>query len=72
MYLRNCGLPKTWLDKCLKIHASYDPLTSNVVNGTKHCRNLNNSTFNIFIDHCEGKCVQRISHSDMQSLRTVC
>ena len=25
-----------------------------MVNGQKHCRNLNGSTFTIFVDHCEG------------------
>ena len=34
MYLRNYGLPETWLDKYLKTHALDDPLTSNIVNGT--------------------------------------
>ena len=30
-----------------------DPLTSDMVNGPKHCCNLNDSTFTIFIDLCE-------------------
>ena len=48
------GLRKTWLDKCVKSLASENPLTGNVVNGPKHCFDLNDSTFTIFIDHCEG------------------
>ena len=32
----------------------FDPLTSNMVNGPKHCWNLNQSNFTIFIDLCEG------------------
>ena len=32
-----------------------DPSTSNMVNGPKECWNLDNSTFIIFIDHCERK-----------------
>ena len=43
--------PKTWSDKCLKSPVSEDPSTSNIVNVPKHCRNLNLSPFNIFIDH---------------------
>ena len=49
------GLRKTWLDKCLKSPVSEDPLTSNMVNGPKHCWNLNDGTFTIFIDPLEGK-----------------
>ena len=54
MYFRNCGLQKTWLDKCLKSPVSEDPLTGNLVNVPKHCFNLNYSTFTMFIDQCEG------------------
>ena len=43
-----------WLDKCLKSPVSEDPLTSNIGNGTKHCSELNDSTFTIFIDPFEG------------------
>ena len=35
MYFRNYGLRKTWLDKCLKIPYSDEPLTGNMVNGPK-------------------------------------
>ena len=41
MYLQNYGLRMTWLDKCLKSLVSEDHLTGNVVNGSKHCFNLN-------------------------------
>ena len=37
----------------LKSPVSEGPLTSNMVNGLKHCWNLHDSTFIIFIDHCE-------------------
>ena len=37
MNFRNHGLEKTWLDKCLKSPVLEDPLTSNMVNGPKHC-----------------------------------
>ena len=32
MYFRNYGLPKTWLDQCLKSPVSEDPTKSNMVN----------------------------------------
>ena len=50
MYFRSYRLGKPWLDKCLKSPVSVDPFKSNMVNGTKHCSNLNHSTFGIFID----------------------
>ena len=45
--------PETWSDKGLKSPISENPSTSNMVNVTKHCRNLYHTTFMIFIDHCE-------------------
>ena len=40
-------------DKCLKSLDSDDPSKSDMVIGPKHCWNLNDSTFTIFIDPCE-------------------
>ena len=57
MYFENSGLRKTSLDKCLKSLLSEDPSIENIRNGLKYCRNMNNSTFTIFINHCEGNCV---------------
>ena len=37
MYFRTYGLRTTWLDKCLTSLVAEDPLTSNMVNGPKHC-----------------------------------
>ena len=54
MYFWAYGLPKTWLDKCLKSPVSEDPLTSNMLNRLKHCSKLNDSIFTIFIAQCEG------------------
>ena len=48
------GLRKTWLDIWLKSPVSEDSLTGNMVNGTKHCCNLNDSTVTLFSDHFEG------------------
>ena len=47
------GLRNTWLDKCLKSPVWEHPSTRYMVNGSKHCWNLNDSTFTIFIDACE-------------------
>ena len=55
MYFWTYWLWKTWLDKRLKSIVLEDPLTSNMVNGRKHCWNLNDSTFTIFIDPCRLK-----------------
>ena len=54
MYLGNYGLRKTWLGKWVKSPVSENHLTGNLVNGSKHCFNLNGSTFTIFIDWCVG------------------
>ena len=54
MYLRNYGLSKTWLDKCLKNPVSKDPSTGNMVNQLKQFLNLKDSTFAIFIYDSEG------------------
>ena len=54
MYFWTYGHGKMWLDKCLKSPVSEDPLTSNMLNVPKHCLNLNDSTFTIFIGPCEG------------------
>ena len=40
MSFGNYGLPKRWLDQCLKSHFSEDPSKSNMVNAPKHCSNL--------------------------------
>ena len=56
MYFGNYGLPKTWLDQCLKSPFSEDPSKRNMVNTPKHCSNLKKSAFTIFIDHWELNC----------------
>ena len=54
IYFRNYALRKTWLDICPKSPVSKDPLTGNMVNGLKHCCDLDNSTGTIFTDPLEG------------------
>ena len=56
MYFGNYGLAKTWLDQCLKSPVSEYPPKSNMGNAPKHCSNLKNRTFTIFIDHWEVNC----------------
>ena len=53
MYFRNYRLGKTELEKCLKNPASEYPSTNNMVNGQKHCCNLDDGTFIIFIANSE-------------------
>ena len=53
MYFRNYRLRKTWLNNCLISPVSADPSACNMVNGNKHCYNLNDSTFTRFIDNFE-------------------
>ena len=54
MHFRNYGLPKTWFDQCLKCTFSEDPSKSNMVNATKHCSNLKDTSFTRFTDHSKG------------------
>ena len=62
-YFRERGNPqslrKMWLNKCIKSRLSEDPLTNKMGNGSKYCCNLNESTFTIFINHCERNCVRK-------------
>ena len=51
MYFQNYGLRKTCLNKCLKTTISEDTSASGMVNGNKHCGNLDGKTFIIVIDH---------------------
>ena len=53
MYFRNYKPQKRLLDEYLKNPVSQDPSTSNMENGPKHSCNVDDSTFTIFIDHCE-------------------
>ena len=53
MYFRNCCLRKRCLDKGVKNPASECPSTNNIVNAQKHCCNLDDGTFIIFIDQSE-------------------
>ena len=53
MYFQNYRLRKRWLDKWLKNPSSECSSKNNMVNGHKHCCNLDDGTFIIFIDQSE-------------------
>ena len=59
MYFRKYGLPKIWLDQCLKSPVSEDPSKSNMVNASKHCSNLKDSPFTTFLGHWEDNCLTK-------------
>ena len=72
MYLRKYRLRKTWSDKCLKNRISEDPLTEDLENVSKHCCNVKDSIFTIFINHCEGATSKKVSFSETENPKTVC
>ena len=53
MYFLKDRLPKTWLDEWLKSRVSEYPKTDNKENASKHCSNLNDTTFTILFIYCE-------------------
>ena len=57
----NYRLQKTWLDQCLKFFVSQDISINNIVNGSQNFCNMTDSTFTIFINHCEGNYVKIVS-----------
>ena len=59
MYFRNYGLPKTWLDQCLKSPVSEDPRKSNMVNTLKTLFKFEEHLFTIFINHWEVNCLTK-------------
>ena len=56
MYFGNYGLPKTWLDQCLKSPVSEYPSKTNMLNAPKHCSHLPDSPFATFIGHWGVNC----------------
>ena len=60
MYIRKYRLLKTLLDKYLKSRVSKNPSTHSMANGSKHCCNMKDNTFTMFINHCESKYVGNI------------
>ena len=59
MYFGNYGLPKTWLDQCLKSPVSGYPSKRNMVKAPKHCSKFKDSPFTIVIAHWEVSCATK-------------
>ena len=57
MYFQKCRLRIIWRDNYLKGRVSDDPYTDNKENDSRHCRNLNDSTFTKFIKRSKGSCI---------------
>ena len=72
MYFSNYGLPKAWLDKCLKLAISQYPWTSNMVNAPKHSSNLSNGSITYFLITVKVIEFEKVTLSDMQTLKTIC
>ena len=71
MYFRNYGLPKTYLDQCLKSPLSEDPTRSNMVNAPKQCSNLKDTSLPYLLITGKSIVSQKVSVSDIQNLKTV-
>ena len=71
MYFRSYGFRKTFLDKCLKSHVSQDRSKNNMVNGPKHCSNLNHNTFAYLSINVKAIELEKVSLSNMQNVRTI-
>ena len=71
MYFRNYGLPKPWLDQCLKSPVSEDPTKSNMVNAAKHCSNLKDTSLPYLLITGKTIVLQNVSRSHIQNLKSV-
>ena len=71
MYFRNYGLPKTWLDQCLKSPVSEDPTKSNMVKAPKHCSNLKDTSLPYLLITAKSIVLQNVSVIHIQNLKTV-
>ena len=64
--------PKRWLDKCLKALVSEDRSTSNMVKVAKHCWNLIQITFIIFLITAKLVELEKVSFTDMPNIGKGC
>ena len=69
MYFRNYGLPKTWLDQCLKGLVSDVPTKSKMVNAPKHCANLDDTSLPHLLIAGKSIVLHKVSLSDMENLK---
>ena len=70
MYFRNYRPRKARLDKPLKAPIWEDISTGYMVNGSEHWFNLDESTFIILSDQCEGTWVEDVTLKHMKILQT--
>ena len=71
MYFRNYGLPKTWLDQCLKSPVLEDPIKSNMVNAPKNSSNSNDTSLPYLLITGKSMVLQKFSVSVIQNLKAV-
>ena len=71
MYYRNYGLPKTWLDQCLKSPVSEDPTKSNMVKAPKHNSSLKDTSLPYLLITGKSIVLQKVSFSHIQNVKTV-
>ena len=71
MYFRNFGLPKAWLDQCLKSPVSEDPTKSNMVNAPKNYSNLKDTSSPYLLITGKSIFLQNVSVIHIQNLKTV-
>ena len=71
MYFRHYGLRKTWLDECLKNHASDDPLTSKMVKGQNTMEIWTTAPLASQLITVKAIELEKVSHSDMQDFSAV-
>ena len=67
MYFLKDRLPKTWLDEWLKSRVSEYPKTDNKENASKHCSNLNDTTFTILLFTVKRVALEEVSFSATQN-----
>ena len=71
MYFRSYGLPKTWLDQCLKSPVSEDPTKSNMVNAPKHFSNLRDTSLPYSLITGKSIVINKVSVRDVENLKTL-
>ena len=72
MYFRNYEFRKRCLDKRLKSPVSEDSSTRNIVNGPKHCWNLNDRKLPYLLITAQVIELEKVSFSDVLNLKPVC
>ena len=72
MYSGKYRFRKIWSDKNLKSRVSEDPYPDNNENGSRHCSNLNGSTFTqSLLNAVKVVALQKVCFSDTQNPKSV-